>query len=53
MWPCIALDGHAWPYRLWKATLQNTRRNPAWPCAAVGGTGACPNLSNASCTPAS
>ena len=47
MWPCVALDGSTWPYRLGSRPFREARRDPAWPCAAPDGTGTCPNLSNA------
>jgi len=37
MWPCVALDGSTWPYRLGSRPFREARRDPAWPCAAPDG----------------
>src|SRR6267378_4616975 len=37
MWPCVALDGPTWPYRLGSRPFREARRDPAWLCAAQMG----------------
>jgi len=44
--PCVTLDGLAWAYLLSIALERTSRRDPSQPCAALRGTGTCPNLSD-------
>ena len=42
----MTLDGLAWAYLLSIAMERTSRRDPSQPCAALRGTGTCPNLSD-------
>jgi hypothetical protein len=42
----VTLDGLAWAYLLSIAMERTSRRDPSQPCAALRGTGTCPNLSD-------